>query len=100
MKSSFLSLLPKKIEAHVECAAIRKEVVSTFNTTCSRVNYDSFMEYQCAFDCPIHLTNNRDHLCVVEYTEDIPEMKLCLDNHENPKPVELHDEHKVLFGQV
>ena len=89
-----------KIEPHVECAAIRKDVDTTLNTTCSRMNYGSFMDYQFAFDCPIHLANNREHLCVVDHTEDIPEMMLCLDNHENPEPVELHDEHKVWFGQV
>ena len=27
-------------------------------------------------------------------------MMLCLDNYENPEPVELHGEHKVWFGQV
>ena len=89
-----------KIEPHVECAAIRKDVDTTLLTTCSRMNYGSFMDYQFAFDCPIHLANNREHLCVVEHREDIPEMMLCLDNHENPEPVELHDEHKVWFGQV
>ena len=89
-----------KIEPHVECAAIRKEVESTLNTTCSRMNYGSFMDYYFAFDCPIHIGNNREHLCIMEYTEVIPEMMLCLLNHENPKPVELHDKHKVWFGQV
>ena len=89
-----------KIEPHVECAAIRKDVDTTLITTCSRMNYGSFMDYQFAFDCPVHLANNREHLCVVEHREDVPEMMLCLDNHENPEPVELHDEHKVWFGQV
>ena len=56
-----------KIEAHVECAAIRKDVDTTLITTCSRMNYGSFMDYQFAFDCPIHLANNREHLCVVEH---------------------------------
>ena len=89
-----------KIEPHVECASIRREIESTLNTASSRMNYGSLMDYQFAFECPIHHENSQKHLCVVDRTEDVPDMMLCRNSRGNPEPVELHSEHKVWFGQV
>ena len=88
------------IEPHVECTAIRKEIESTFKIICGHMNYGIFMNYQFAFECPIHLGKGRDHLCVMDRTEHVPEVMLCLKNNKNPEPMELDNKHKVWFGQV
>ena len=89
---------------HMECEAIRKEVEYAFTTISSRVKYGSFVDYQFAFDCPLHPGNSREHLCVVDKAVDkdetIPEMMDCHYNPDNPEPVELDSKHKVWFGQV
>ena len=89
-----------KIEQHVECASIRREIESTLNTASSRMNYGSFMDYQFAFECPIYHENSQKHVCVVDRAEGVPDMMLCLYSRGNPDPVELGSEHKVWFGQV
>ena len=89
-----------KVEPHVECAAIRKEIEITFKMIGTCVNYGSFTDYQFAFECPIHSGIGRDHLCVVDRTEDVPEVMLCLNTYKNPEIIELDNEHKVWFGQV
>ena len=85
-----------KIEPRIECAAVRKEIESTFAIINSRVNY-GFIDYQFAFECTMHHGIGRKHLCIVDTTEHIPEMVLCLDN---PESMELATEHKVWFSQV
>ena len=89
----------EKIEPHIECAAIKKEIESTFAIISSRVNY-GFIDYQFAFECTMHHGIGRKHLCIVDTTEHIPEMVLCLNSLDNPEPVELATEHKFWFGQV
>ena len=84
----------------MECTAIRKEIESTFKIICGHMNYGIFMNYQFAFECPIHLGKGRDHLCVMDRTEHVPEVMLCLKNNKNPEPMELDNKHKVWFGQV
>ena len=88
-----------KIEPHIECAAVRKDIESTFAIISSRVNY-GFSDYQFAFECTMHHGIGRKHLCIVDTTEPIPEMVLCLNSLDNPEPVELATEHKVWFSQV
>ena len=87
-------------ELHVECAAIRKEIESTFKIIGGRVNYGFFMDFQFAFECPIHLGNDRDHLCVMDRNEHVTEVMLCLKNINKPQPMELENKHKVWFGEV
>ena len=88
------------LKSHEECAAIRKEIEATFDITCNRVNYGCFMDYQFAFECPLHSKNGRDHLCVLKRKERTPVMMDCLHNPRNLQPVELTDLHKLWFGQV
>ena len=95
--SEFISV---KLWSHEECAAIRKEIEATFEVISDRVNYGSFMDYQFAFECPLHSENGRDHLCVLNRTESTPVMMDCLLNPGNLEPVELRDPHKLWFGQV
>ena len=89
----------EKIEPHIECAAIKKEIESTFAIISSRMNY-GFIDYRFAFECTMHHGIGRKHLCIVDTTEHIPEMVLCLNSLDNPEPVELATEHKFWFGQV
>ena len=88
-------------ELHMECAAIRCEIESSFNTISRHVNYGSLTEYQFAFECPLPHTekNSREHLCVVKETVPMPELMHCLNNRD-PMPIQLPDKHKVWFDQV
>ena len=95
--SEFISA---KLKSHEECAAIRKEIEATFELISDRVNYDSFMDYQFAFECPLHSENGCDHLCVLNREEMFPVMMDCLHNPRNLQPVELSDLHMLWFGQV
>ena len=95
--SEFISA---KLTSHEECAAIRKEIEATFEVISDRVNYGSFMDYQFAFECPLHSENSRDHLCVLNRAEGTPVMMDCLLNPGKLEPVELSDLHKLWFGQV
>ena len=89
-----------EIEPHVECVFIRKEMEHTFKMIRFHMNYGSLMDYQFAFECQMHSGSDRDHLCVVNETENVPKMMQCLQNHDDPEPVKLSNEHKVWFGQV
>ena len=95
--SKFLS---SKIEPHVECAAIRNMIESTFAVVSSRMNYGSFLDYQFAFKCPIDHDNCQEHLCIVDRTESISKAMDCLLNLDCPEPVELTGKHNLWFGQV
>ena len=94
-----ISKLPKiKHDPHTECIEIRKEVESTIEKVSSCMNYGYFMDYQFAFECPSH--PGRDHLCVCNRNETVPELMLCLQHMTKKKPVVLNDCHKVWFCQV
>ena len=95
--SEFIST---ELASHEECAAIRKEIEATFEVISDRVNYGSFMDYQFAFECPLHSENSRDHLCVLNRAEGTPVMMDCLLNPGKLEPVKLSDLHKLWFGQV
>ena len=95
--SEFISA---KLDSHEECAAIRKEIEATFELISDRVHYGFFMDYQFAFECPLHSENGRDHLCVLNRAERFPVMMDCLHNPRNLQPVELSDLHILWFGQV
>ena len=89
-----------KTEPHIEFNAIRMEVESALSKVCSQMNYGAFTDYQFAFECPIHPVNYREHLCVVNRSENIPQMMLCIHNKGNPKPLELTEQYKLWFGEV
>ena len=94
-----ISELPKiKHDPHKECVEIRKEVESTFEKVSSRMNYGHYMDYQFAFECPIH--PGREHLCVCNRNETMPELMLCIQHLTKKTPVVLNDCHKVWFCQV
>ena len=94
-----ISKLPKiKHDPHTECVEIRKEVESTFEKVGSCMNYGYFMDYQFAFECPTH--PGKDHLCVCNRNETMPELMLCLQQMTNKETVMLNDCHKVWFCQV
>ena len=95
--SEFIST---ELASHEECAAIRKEIEATFEVISDRVNYGSFMDYQFAFECPLHSENSPDHLCVLNRTEGTPVIMDCLLNPGKLEPVQLSDLHKLWFGQV
>ena len=89
-----------RLDSYEECAAIRKEIEATFELISDRVNYGSFMDYQFAFECPLHSENSREHLCVLNGTESTPIVMECLHNPRNLQPVQLTDLYKIWFGQV
>ena len=94
-----ISELPKiKHDPHKECVEIRKEVESTFEKVSSRMNYGYYMDYQFAFECPTH--PGKEHLCVCNRNETMPELMLCLQHLTKKTPVMLNDCHKVWFCQV
>ena len=94
-----ISKLPKiKHDPHTGCVEIRKEVESTFEKVGSCMNYGNFMDYQFAFECPTH--PGRDHLCVCNRNETMPELMLCLQQMTKKETVVLNDCHKVWFCQV
>ncbi len=55
---------------HHECAALRQEIEDTLKKASSRMNYNSSMDYQFAFDCRSHEGGN--HLGIVHEVESIP----------------------------
>ena len=98
--SEFVSDNAEPPEPHMECAAIKSEIESSFNTISHHVNYGSLTDYQFAFECSLHTENSREHLCVVEKTETMPKFMFCLLSYLDPKPIPLPSEHKVWFDQV
>ena len=88
------------VKPHIECALIRKQLEAALSTVSSCVNYGSFMDYEFAFDCPLHPANDREHLCVVDRTKTSSGMMLCLSDSGCPVAVEIPAEAKVWFSEV
>ena len=78
-----------------ECSTIRKSIETTFEKVSSRMNYGYFMDYQFAFNCPIH--SESDHLCVVNREDVSPRFMHCLSNCNNPRPVQLKCCHQMWY---
>ncbi len=83
---------------HHECAALRLEIEDTLKKASSRMNYNSSMDYQFAFDCRSHEGEN--HLGVVDSADTIPEVMTCLFNPDYPQPVVLTNRHLIWYEQV
>ncbi len=85
-------------DSHHECAALKQEIEHTLKRASSRMNYNSSMDYQFAFDCRSH--EGRHHLGVVTGADTIPEVMTCLFNPDYPQAVVLTNRHLIWYGQV
>ncbi len=83
---------------HHECTALKQEIKDTLKKASSRMNYNSSMDYQFAFDCRSHEGGN--HLGVVDGAHSVPKVMKCLFNPNNPKAVVLNNRHLIWYGQV
>ena len=68
-------------QVNEECAAVRQEVTAALDVVSSHMNYSYFLDYQFAFECPIHPGKN--HLCVFNNTLNAPQIMNCLQVHGN-----------------
>ncbi len=83
---------------HHECTSLKQEIEDTLKKASSRMNYNSSMDYQFAFDCRSHEGEN--HLGVVDGADTIPEVMTCLFNLDCPQAVVLTNRHLIWYGQV
>ncbi len=83
---------------HHECTALKQEIEDTLKKASSRMNYNSYMDYQFAFDCRSHEGGN--HLGVVDGAHSVPKVMKCLFNPDNPQAVVLTNRHLIWYGQV
>ncbi len=83
---------------HHECTSIKREIEDTLKKASSRMNYNSSMDYQFAFDCRSHEGEN--HIGVVDKADQISEVMTCLINPDNPQVVVLTNRHLIWYGQV
>ena len=89
-----------QVEPHTECASITRAIESILSVVSSRVNYGSFVDYEFAFDCPLHPAMGREHLCVLDRTKTSAGIMLCLCSAGNPQPVKAPTNVLVWFGKV
>ena len=88
-----------KTPTHQVCSAVRGMVESTLKTVTSHMNYSFCAEYQLSFECPAH--PGRDHLCTVASDDtSSPHVMLCLQNKNDPCPIEMQSQHLSWFGKV
>ncbi len=80
---------------HHECAALKQEIVGTLKEACSRMNYNSSLDYQFAFDCRSHEGGN--HLGRVHEVESIPSVMKCFNSSQG---IALQNRHLIWYGQV
>ncbi len=83
---------------HHECISLKQEIEDTLKEASSRMNYNSYMDYQFAFDCRSHEGEN--HLGVVDGADTIPKVMTCLFNPDYPQAVVLTNRHLIWYGQV
>ncbi len=83
---------------HHECTALKQEIEDTLKKASSRMNYNSYMDYQFAFDCRSHEGGN--HLGVVDGAHSVPKVMKCLFNPDSPQAVVLTNRHLIWYGQV
>ncbi len=83
---------------HHECTALKQEIEDTLNKASSRMNYNSSMDYQFAFDCRSHEGGN--HLGVVYGAHSVPKVMKCLFNPDSPQAVVLTNRHLIWYEQV
>ncbi len=80
---------------HHECAALKQEIEDTLKKASSRMNYNSSMDYQFAFDCRSHERGN--HLGRVHEVESIPSVMKCFNHSQG---IALQNRHLIWYGQV
>ncbi len=81
---------------HRECAALKQEIEDTLKKASSRMNYNSSMDYQFAFDCRSHEGGN--HLGIVHaVVESIPSVMKCFNSSQG---IALQNRHLIWYGQV
>ncbi len=80
---------------HRECAALKQEVEDTLNKASSRMNYNSSMDYQFAFDCRSHEGGN--HLGIVHEVESVSSVMKCFNSSQG---IALQNRHLIWYGQV
>ncbi len=80
---------------HHECVALKQEIQDTLKKSSSRMNYNSSMDYQFAFDCRSHEGGN--HLGIVHEVESIPSAMTCVNNSQG---IALQNRHLIWYGQV
>ncbi len=80
---------------HHECAALKQEIEDALKKASSRMNYNSSMDYQFAFDCRSHEGGN--HLGIVHEVESIPSAMTCVNNSQG---IALQNRHLIWYGQV
>ncbi len=80
---------------HHECTALKQEIEDTLKKASSRMNYNSSMDYQFAFDCRSHEGGN--HLGIVHEVESIPSIMTCVNNSQG---IALQNRHLIWYGQV
>jgi len=85
-------------EINKECLAIREAVKAALDQVSLRMNYNCFLDYQLAFECPHH--PGREHLCVIHGEEEMPKVMKCYHNIRKMKPVKMEDSHTVWFYKV
>ncbi len=84
---------------HHECTALKQEIGDILKKASSRMNYNSSMDYQFAFDCRSH--EGGTHLGVINKADRIAEVMTCLFNPDNPQAVVLTNRHLLWwYGQV
>ena len=95
----FISELPiVEHELHEECVALRKAVAASLEQVNSHMNYGFFLDYQFAFECPIH--PGREHFCVVEEALENAKLMKCFQNLKHKKPVRMNSIHEIWFNKV
>ncbi len=80
---------------HHECTALKQEIEVTLKKASSRMNYNSSMDYQFAFDCRLH--EGGSHLGIVHEVESIPSIMTCVNNSQG---IALQNRHLIWYGQV
>jgi len=81
-----------------ECTALRKEIESALKNVSSNMNYANFMDYQSAFQCPMH--SGEVHLCVMASNSMSTKIMDCLQNPKSIKSVKMEKHHMVWFDKV
>ncbi len=81
---------------HHECAALKQEIEDTLKKASSRMNYNSSMDYQFAFDCRSH-EGGGNHLGIVHEVESNPSAMTCVNNSQG---IALQNRHLIWYGQV
>ncbi len=80
---------------HHECTALKQEIEDTLKKASSRMNYNSSMDYQFAFDCRSHEGGN--HLGIVHEVESISSAMTCVNSSQG---IALQNRHLIWYGQV